>query len=307
MAEAATKVAVLVLNWRQGSATVQVLQDLRDCGQVSYDVLVMDNGSGDDSVMQIEQALAGEEMLCFEENLGYCAAMNRGIDWAEERGAELVLFLNNDMRLPSDCLGPLVETMAHDPSLACVGPTILDRNNKVWSQGGRVGFHSNLLWLCGHGSVPGSRDRGPFAVDFMPGACALYRLADLKSVGGLDAEYFMYLEDVDLGLRLKGIGKKILWLPWVEVTHDAGLSSGGGRTPLRKYMMALNSSRFLRRHGTIELWAAFLFFDCLLWPLSLAGGELRASCAKGRGILAGLLGRKLDAGVVDRYVPRSRP
>jgi GT2 family glycosyltransferase len=298
-------VAVALLNWRQAEATLQVLEDLRASGYPELTVLVMDNGSGDGSSEILRQAVEQEELQVFDQNLGYCAAMNRGIDWAEQRGVDYLLFLNNDMRLPAGFLEQLVQVLDNDASLSCVGPTILDAQGKVWSQGGRVGFHPNALWLCGQGAVPSPEDAGPEAVDFMPGACALYRLSDLRELGGLDESYFMYVEDVDLGLRIKEKGKKVLWLPWVRVVHEASLSSGGGRTPLRKYMSGVNSLRLLRRHGGPKTWAAFLIYDLLLWPFSLLSGEIAASWAKARGICAGLLGRKLDAGVVERFVPRA--
>ncbi len=306
MPSANSKVAVALLNWRQSAATVQVLEDLRSVGYPELAVLVMDNGSGDDSAEVLRAAIAAEELQVFAENLGYCAAMNRGIAWAETQGADYLLFLNNDMRLPAGFLQPLVQVLDNDASLSCVGPTILDGQGKVWSQGGRVGFHPNALWLCGQGGEASPEDAGPEAVDFMPGACALYRMADLRELGGLDENYFMYVEDVDLGLRIKEKGKQVLWLPWVRVVHAASLSSGGGRTPLRKYMSAVNSLRLLRRHGGAKTWAAFLIYDLLLWPFTLLSGEVAASWAKARGICAGLLGRKLDARVVERFVPGAK-
>ena len=90
----------LVLNWRLPDVTLQCLRDLRTCGCAGLDVLVIDNGSGDGSAERFEREAEGAAVLALEQNIGYCAAINRGIAWARERGAELVLFLNNDMRLP---------------------------------------------------------------------------------------------------------------------------------------------------------------------------------------------------------------
>ena len=304
MAERA-RVAAVVLNWRQCDATLSVWKDLRACGHALLRVLLIDNGSGDGSAQRLRLAVGDDaEVMAFDHNLGYCAAMNRSLDWAEGQGIEHVLFLNNDVRLPPGFLTPMVEALDHDPGLAGVGPTVLDPDGKVWCQGGAVRFGPNLSHLRGQGREPAPKTHGPELVDYLPGACALFRLADLRAVGGLDEDYFMYVEDVDLGCRLRAAGKKIIWLPWVSVVHEASLSSGGGRTPLRKYMSAVNTVRFLRAHGTARLWTAFLLFDCLLWPLTLvSGGGVGAAMAKGRGVVAGLFGRRLCAADVGRFIP----
>ena len=301
------EVVAVVLNWRLADAALDVVADLRACGCSNLLVLAIDNGSGDGSAGKLERAVEdGVELLAFEHNLGYCAAMNRAIARAVERGATYVLFLNNDVRLPAGFLDPLVTVLENDPSVAAVGPTIVDPDGRAWSQGGSLGFRPNLVSLHGQGGPPAPTDHGPEAVEFLPGACALFRVADLEAVGRLDEDYFMYWEDVDLGRRLRDAGRKLVWLPWIVVTHEPSRSSGGGRSPLRKYMSAVNSVRYLRRHGGARLWLAFLLFDCLLWPATLfSGTSVRASFAKARGLWNGLCGRRVTVRDVARYHPEA--
>ena len=309
-------VAVLLLNWRQAELTEACLADLTAAADRRVHILVMDNGSGDGSSDRLRAAVdatcrasgpsasgpAAVELVAFDENLGYCGAMNRGIQWAAERGLELVLMLNNDMRLPADFLWPLVDVLRNDPQVVCVGPTIVTPDGLVWAQGGTLAFAPNVVRLRGQGRPPLPRDHGPEAVDFVPGACALFRLADLQAVGCLDEGYFMYWEDVELCRRLADRGGTILWLPWISVTHAGSQSSGGGRSPLRKFMMGANALRYLRRHGTARNWLSFLVMDCLLWPLSLLTTGPRAALAKARGIGRGVLGRRVTVADVRRYI-----
>lgn len=294
-------VGALVLNWRMAAATLQCVADLRSGGYQHLKILVLDNGSGPGQEQMLRQ-VEGAELMLLGENLGYCVAMNRGIAWAEEQGCEHVLFLNNDVRMPDPFLGSLVEVLENDATLAGVAPTILSPDGKVWAEGAHLRFRPNLVQLDHHGRTPVDVSTGPHAVDFLPGACALYRLSDLVAAGGLDETYFMYFEDADLGKRMRDTGRKLLWLPWVRVVHDASASSGGGRTPLRKYMMAANCVRYLRRHGSLKLWLAFVVFELFGWPLAFLFSGVRAGVAKMRGIIDGLLGHQVEAADVHRWV-----
>ena len=77
MADARIPVAALLLNWRQAESTLQCFVDLLECGHDGLRILIMDNGSGDGSLERLQSAAGDAEVIGFEENLGYCAAMNR--------------------------------------------------------------------------------------------------------------------------------------------------------------------------------------------------------------------------------------
>ena len=304
MADAPSVVAIVV-NWRLAEATLHCLADLRACGVPGLEVAVIDNGSDDGSVERLRAGAPHATLIALPENSGYCAAVNRGLRHARERGARPALLLNNDLRLAPGFLPPLVEVLDNDPSVAGVMPTVLGPDGRVWSCGGDLRFGPNLVALRHQGAAPPPRTLGPQLVGFLPGACALYRLADLAAVGDLDEAYWMYMEDADLGLRLRRMGRKLLWIPWVHAVHVPGSSSGGARSPLRKFLMGANEIRLLRAHGTARLWLAFLLCDLLAAPLALLGGAPRGGVAKLRGILAGIRGRRLDAAVLAGLLARA--
>src|SRR5690606_21130356 len=135
--------------------------------------------------------------------------------------------------------------------------------------------------------------------------CMMMRTAVARAIGGFDPAYFMYWEDVDISIRLRRRGLRIVWLPWVRVEHLGGQSSGGGRSPLRKFFMACNAVRYLRANGSIAAWLGWLLFDVLLWPITLLTGP-QAACAKMRGTLAGLRGHTANAADVQRLLGESR-
>jgi GT2 family glycosyltransferase len=297
------EVVALILNFRHPESTLAVVADLARGGCSDVGVVVLDNSGGSPELRTALEGRPGHELIAFQRNLGYCAAMNRGIARARELGASFVLFLNDDVRLPPEFLRPLRDALANDSSLAAVGPTIVTPNGRAWSQGGEVRLRPNLVTLRNQGGEPAPLDSGPEAVGFLPGACALYRLADLAALGDLDEDYFMYWEDVDLGARLRARERGVVWLPWIRVTHAASSSSGGGRSPLRKYMSAVNTVRWLRAHGRARDWFAFVLFEIVLFPLTFVSGTSpRAAWAKLVGTLAGLRGARVTASDVERWL-----
>ena len=81
----------------------------------------------------------------------------------------------------------------------------------------------------------------------------MVRTAEAKAVGCFNDDYFMYWEDVAISSKLRRRGLRIVWLPWVRVEHLGGQSSGGGRSPLRKFLMACNAVRYLKAHGSVNV------------------------------------------------------
>jgi GT2 family glycosyltransferase len=297
---APVRIAALVLNWRQAEATVACLQSLLAESFPGLHAIAIDNGSADGSAERIAAAFPQLELLRNQSNLGYCAAMNHGMRRARELGAEFVLFLNNDVILRAGCLAALLDALESDPSAAAAGPKMVLPDGRLWCAGGILRFGPNLSVLRGHHQRDAGQFEYPVPVDYMPGACCLYRVADMAAVGDLDEDYFMYVEDVDLGRRLAALGRRVLYIPWAVVEHDASRSTGGGRSPVRKYMNAVNSVRFLRRHGRVRDWLGFVLCDLLAWPLLLLVTVVRLRSprpvwAKGRGLVRGLLGHRLTA------------
>jgi GT2 family glycosyltransferase len=301
-------VAALVINWRRHELTLACLADLLAVADEPLCVFVLDNGSGPDQVEALERGIAAAqrgphtvELIALPDNTGFTGGMNRGLEAVRARGLPFVLVLNNDMRLPADFVRPLADVLRNDARVVAVGPTVVFPDGRVWAEGGAVAFAPNALRLGRHGKEPRPATTGPFATGFVPCACALFRTAAVTDVGGFDDDYFMYWEDVDLCERLRRRGGRIVWLPWVRVEHLAGQSSGGGRSPLRKFLMACNAVRFLKRYGTLTGWAGWFVFDVVLWPLALAVGP-RAAWAKLCGTIAGVRGHRAGAGDVARWL-----
>jgi GT2 family glycosyltransferase len=308
VAEPAHDLRALVLNYRGAEMTMQVVRDLLAIDDARISVAVLDNASGKDEVAQLRAAIAAlvpgaheVTLQAFDDNLGFAAAMSRGMRDASAQGFAYCLVCNNDLRLPRDCVRPLLDVLQNDRRVAAVGPTIVNPDGTVWAEGGEVGFTSNALRLRRQGKAPTATTAGPEEVDFLTGAFVLLRVDAALAAGAFPDDYFMYWEDVALSHALRRAGHGVVWIPWVRVEHLGGQSSGGGRSPLRKFLMACNAVRFLKAHGTVTAWLGWLLFDVLLWPLGLLTGPA-AAVAKLRGTCKGIVGHTPSAADVARYL-----
>jgi GT2 family glycosyltransferase len=186
-----------------------------------------------------------------------------------------------------------------------VGPLILrgDRPELVWSAGGTLTWRENLSTLRGFERHDGPRWRESMDVDYIVGCAMLVRGEALEELGFFAVEYFAYMEDVDLCLRARRAGWEVHLVGEVAALHTPSSATGGGYSPRRKYMNAVNSVAFLRRHGRAVHWLRFWFFDVaslpLVWAIAVFRGRGKAVLAKGWGLLDGLRGRTVTAARVQ--------
>ncbi|HET6204996.1 MAG TPA: glycosyltransferase family 2 protein [Planctomycetota bacterium] len=303
------RVVAVVLNWNGGARNLDCLTSLLASGGGDLEVLFVDNGSTDGSPEAVARAFPAVRQIRNGANLGFCEGNNAGLREALAGGAEFVLLLNNDVVVERGFLDPLLEAAAREARAGALGPKMLraDAPGTVWAAGGRLALRENGTRLLGHGRPDDGSFDAPSAVDFIPGCALLLRSQALRDVGLLDPSYFAYVEDVELCARLRRAGWKVLYVPGSRIRHEASASTGGGYTAARKYAMALNGVRFLRGHGGARAWASWILFDVLSLPLAAArealrrGGNPRAVGAKARGLLDGLLGRRVTAGALERY------
>jgi GT2 family glycosyltransferase len=186
---------------------------------------VLDNGSSDGSAEWLRRAHPGVKLVASPANLGFAGAVNR---LAETTDAPWIALLNNDTRPRREWLGELVAALAGAPDdVAAVSGAILD-----W-EGERLDFGRGVVTFDGHAFQLDFRR--PLAAARLPapgeelffgcGGNLLLRRDRFLAAGALDASYFAYYEDVDLGWRLWARGDRVLAAPRAVVCHRSGATS----------------------------------------------------------------------------------
>ncbi len=221
------KVSVAILSWN-GLAHLKIclpaLAEQYDPG-VEWEVLVLDNGSADETVEWVRRHHPKVRLIESSVNLGFCAGNNRLM---REASGEAVVLLNNDTRPCRGWLAALVDALAGAPAdVAAVSGQIVD-----W-QGDRLDFARGAMTFDGHAfqldfrrplksvDLPKAGEELAFAC----GGNMIVRRQSFLAAGGFDEDYFAYLEDVDLGWRLWAGGERVIFSAEGLVHHRSGATS----------------------------------------------------------------------------------
>lgn len=246
-AEPRIDVSIIIVNWNTAGLLIQCLESIyKTSHHYSFEIVVVDNGSNDDSVSIVAQHFPSVILIKNEQNLGFAHANNQGLSIGSGR---YYLLLNSDTIVLPGALDVLVETADSDPRLGVVGPKLLNMDGSI--QKSWASFPSMLSELIGKNF----RIRKPvqyypcaYEVDCIGGACMLVRSETVEEVGQLDDAFFFYSEEVDWCYRIKKKNWKIWYVTSAEIYHLGGGSTQRGLVQLvRLYRGKLQY--FNKHHG----------------------------------------------------------
>lgn len=191
---------------------------------VPFEVVIVDNPTPEDVAARLREEVTGAEVLENDRNEGFGPAANRG---AERGRGELVVFLNTDTLVGPGWLEPLVETLGSEPGVGAVVPMFLNEDGSVQEAGGLL-FEDASTLMYGHGEPPTDPAyRFRRTVDYGSAACLLLRRSEFLEAGAFDPAFVpAYCEDVDLQLRLRERGRRVVYEPRSSVVHSRFGSSG---------------------------------------------------------------------------------
>jgi GT2 family glycosyltransferase len=236
--------------------------------------VVVDNGSTDDSAEIISnfqfpnsspsgKTLRARGNIQFrliqnETNLGFTGGNNVGIKYALKNNADYILVLNNDTLVDESLLNEFLKVFKAYPKAGAISPKIYfakgfefhkkkykksDLGKVVWAAGGEIDWENVYGTNRGVNEVDKGQYDKPEEVDFASGACVFYRAIALRKVGMFDEKYFMYLEDVDLSMRMKIKSWRVLYAPKAIIWHKVAQSTAIG-SDLNDYYITRNRLRF---------------------------------------------------------------
>ena len=269
----AVDVSIIIVNYNSG-------QYLPDCVEsiyahtkgISFEIIVVDNNSTDDSFCEICEKFVPICGLKNPTNLGFGAANNIG---ARKAAGKYLFFLNPDTILTDDAVSAFYKFLTEsNPQIAACGgrmqkpdgeyavsfghfPTLFQHFSDIGFRVLFKGFYNKRLSLS-----PPCNFTIPQQVDYISGADIFIRSAVFEKLDGFDEHFFMYYEDTDLFYRLSKAGYQTWLLPQVKIIHhESPAAHPGGSFNYTKYSM-LEKSKYLyfaKNHGAGSVFWVKLF------------------------------------------------
>lgn len=196
-------VDVVILSWNDGPLLDAAVRSAKASGPIMRSISVVDNGS-DPPVPE----LPGVHVIRNATNLGTTVSRNQG---ARAGDGPLVCFLDSDAELLPETLGEMAEVLQADERVALTAPVFVGQTPEE-SAGRAPGLRRKLARVTGLTSTYGAMPRGgrSWDVEFAISACYLVRREAFEQIGGFDESYFYAPEDVDLCLRLRRAGWRVV-------------------------------------------------------------------------------------------------
>ena len=244
------KVAVIILNWNGKEDTLECLASVKKLNYSNYEILLVDNGSSDNSVNEISKQYPDITLLQTGENLGYAGGNNVGVRWALDHDADYILLLNNDTIVATDLLSAFTNAINLLPSGSILGAKIYfyDNPETLWFAGGRWRNDTNRFEHIGYGQPDKIEFNHITEVDYITG-CALFADAEtFKEIGVLGEDFFLTYEETDWCYRAKAKGHKCIVIPEAKLWHKISSSFGGADSPIVNYFMTRNKLLWAKKH-----------------------------------------------------------
>ncbi len=238
MEDTSTPIGVVIVSYNTAELLRRCLESLQVC-QRPLQIVVVDNGSRDESVWLVRNAFPWVSVRELPDNPGYAAACNEGIRalaptcWA-------ILVLNPDTETLPGAIEAMADFLIAHPRVGMVGPRLLNPDGTLQRAAFRFPdlittaldlfppgevLPGRLYDSWWHGRYPAELADTPFPIDYPLGACMMVRTATIAEVGGMDEGYFMYCEEIDWCRRIKQAGWAIWQVPAARVIHVGGAAT----------------------------------------------------------------------------------
>lgn len=273
------KIFVVILNWNGKKDTIACLATLLKLknqpaqGGSKLKTVVVDNGSSDGSVEELEKRYEDIKILRNEKNLGYAEGNNVGIKYALTHGADYILLLNNDTLVNENFINELLKVMEENKKIGITGPKIYfapgfefhkerysqkELGKVIWYAGGIIDWQNIYASHRGVDEVDHGQYNKEEETDFTSGCAMMVKREVFEKIGMFDPKYFLYWEDSDFCQRARQAGFKIFYAPKAIVYHKNAASSEKPGSVIHQYYQTRNRFLFGLKYANFRAKMALL-------------------------------------------------
>ncbi len=227
-------VTVIIINWNGEKFLEQCLAALLQQTVEPREVILVDNASCDSS-LDIARRYPSIRLMIQNQNTGFARGNNLALRAASAE-SEWIALINPDAFVESRWLETLLAAAEANSEFDVFGSKLVNAVDSASLDGAGDAYHiSGLVWRAGHGTPISGYGLSEREIFSPCAAAVLYRRSALLEVGGFDEDYFCYVEDVDLGFRLRLAGRRCLYVPQSVAYHVGSATSGGSRSDFSVY------------------------------------------------------------------------
>jgi GT2 family glycosyltransferase len=298
----APKVSIVIVNWKTPELLAILLDSIarEDSGHDAFELLIVDNNSGDGSVEMLKSRFPSVKLTENKDNVGFSRACNQVIPNAQ---GQYVLLLNPDCEVTKDAVSRMADYLDKNADCGAVGPKVLNTDGSlqlacrrsfpsVKASFFRLTYLSKLFPKSPYFSEYNLTHADPdkeLEVDALSGSCMMVRKDVIDRIGLLDEDIFMFGEDIDWCWRIKELGYRVVYIPESVVYHVHGASSR-----FRPVGATINLHRgmhvFYKKHLAKKYWAPFnILVYAAIWSraiLFIMVNLIRGLLARRRGLSA---------------------
>jgi len=270
-------VSIIILNWNGLEHLETCLPSVMEQTYENIEVIVVDNGSTDGSIEYVKENYDNVKLICNSDNVGFAEGNNVGI---REAAGEYIVALNNDTEVDANWISAFVEVAEEHPDagmLACKVLSYYDRNQIDCV--GHLIYPDGLSRGRGRGEIDAGQYDDVEEVAFPSGCAALYRKEMLEQIGLFDKDFFIYVEDSDLGIRGRLAGWKCLYVPDAVVYHKYSATMGG-YSPRKAIMIERNRIWFVVKNLPATMIISSFYYAFLRYLLQTYDAAFGSGAAK---------------------------
>ncbi len=220
------RVSLLVLNWNGRNLLQQYLPSLTQLDYPGrYEIVLVDNGSADDSLPFVQANFPTIRIIANKENLGFSGGMNRGL---QQAGNDVTIWLNNDVEVRPDWLTELVRPMLADPAVGITGAKLVFGDGRTLQHAGAMLEYPLAIGRHRFYKQPDNAQADELCdVDYVTGAALAVRREVLDAIRLIDEAFSpIYYEEVDFCRRAIEAGFRVVYVPTAVATHHESLTMG---------------------------------------------------------------------------------
>lgn len=260
-------ISLIIVNWNTRNLLLDCLESIyKETIKVTFEIILVDNGSTDDSVIAVKDRFPDVLVIENRENIGYAKANNQGLKCAKGRYCAIV---NTDIIILDKAIEKLVEYFDSDENVGAAGPLTVNEFGNIkenfryfprfWNQFVETFFLDKIFgrFEFFHGrNVPKKYYEQTRKVENLSGCFFMIRREALEEVGLLDERFFIYGEDIDWSKRIWKTGWEIHFYPEARVIHLGGKSSIA--SPVR-FQLEMEKSYFqyIKKHSSFPTYILY--------------------------------------------------